>query len=329
MRFAVANCVCDGRAGDIRVFAKHELVRHPCGLRIFNRRLKMACDMIQSMPVGEHSVGDPSPAGRAVSLTIVMPAYNEEEAIREAVAEVRECVFAVVADAELIVVNDGSRDATGQILDELAAEDSRIKPLHQKNGGHGAALRAGLQAAQGDRLLLLDSDRQIALDRFGEHWLRSETVDAVFGVRAVRHDPALRLVLTRIVRLAMRLLFGVRVRDANVPYKIVSRHAWTDAAAYIPPATLAPSLFLALYLKKTGRQVEDVEIEHRPRLTGVSIRRWRLLKFCAKAFLQLIGFRLRLIRVRRSKDSAVRSGTDGSGSRLAAQRIRTPELDAR
>src|SRR6266849_3164323 len=99
-----------------------------------------------------------------VELSVVMPAYNEEGAIEAAVMEVRQHVFGEIQASELVVVNDGSRDRTGEILDHLAMEDGRIKVIHQPNGGHGRALRTGLDAASGKYLFLIDSDRQIPLD---------------------------------------------------------------------------------------------------------------------------------------------------------------------
>jgi glycosyltransferase involved in cell wall biosynthesis len=230
------------------------------------------------------------------SLTVVMPAYNEEGAIEAAVDDVRAHVLDIVGGSLLLVVNDGSRDRTGAILDAIAARDPRVRVLHQPNGGHGAALMAGLSRATTDYVFLLDSDRQIPLDDFPSAWaLACGGRDAVFGVRRHRDDPAIRLALTAVVRRAVRLMFGVAIHDANVPYKLVRRAAWERASAIIPPGTLAPSLFLAAYMKARGLDVAELEVAHRERQTGVvSIRRWKLLRFCARAFRQLVRFRMEL-----------------------------------
>jgi hypothetical protein len=83
--------------------------------------------------------------------------------------------------------------------------------------------------------------------------------------------------------------------DANVPFKLMRRVVWEDARALIPADTLAPSLFLAVFAARRGYRVAHIEVAHRERQTGVvSIRRWRLLKFCARAFRQLLTFRGRL-----------------------------------
>jgi glycosyltransferase involved in cell wall biosynthesis len=75
-----------------------------------------------------------------MKLSVVMPAYNEEDGLAAAVAEVQRCVLDSVPDSELVVVDDGSRDGTPAILDALAARDPRIRAIHRANGGHGPAV---------------------------------------------------------------------------------------------------------------------------------------------------------------------------------------------
>ncbi len=227
------------------------------------------------------------------SLTVIMPAYNEEEAIREAVDEVREFVLERIPDSELLVINDGSKDATGAIVDELAGADTRIRVITKQNAGHGPALITGLEAATSDRVFLVDSDQQMPLASMMELWTAmNEGYDAAFGVRRKRDDPALRLWLTAVIRKALVGLFGVRMQDANVPYKLFRRDTWEAARAHIPEDTLAPSIFLAMYMKRRGLRIAEIDVPHRERQTGeVSIKRWKLIKFCARGFSQMLDFR--------------------------------------
>ena len=226
------------------------------------------------------------------ALTAVMPAYNEEAGIAGAVAEVRERVLDAVPGSDLVVVDDGSSDGTGRILDELAGSDGRVTVIHGPNRGHGRALRAGLDAARGDFLFLLDSDRQIPLEAFPELWAAAGTVDGAFGVRARRRDPLHRRVLTAVVRAVVNLLFRVSLRDANAPFKVVRRSLWLELRERIPADALAPSLFLAVLAAARGCRLEQVEVPHRPRATGTpSLRPWKLLGFCARAFVQLLALR--------------------------------------
>jgi dolichol-phosphate mannosyltransferase len=228
-----------------------------------------------------------------VPLSVAMPVYNEEGAIAQAVAEIECCVLDRVPGSELVAVNDGSKDGTARLLDEAAARNPRIRVIHQQNRGHGGALMAALEAANGEYLFLIDSDRQIPLDDFPMAWALIEAGrDGVFGERRRRYDPSLRLQLSKIIRASIGILFGIAIFDANVPYKIVRRSIWERARACIPADTLAPSLFLAIFAKRVGYAIETVEVFHKERNTGeVSIRRMKLVKFCVRAFRQLLAFR--------------------------------------
>ena len=244
----------------------------------------------------------------SVPLTVVMPVYNEQDAIVAAVGDVQTHVLDRIHGADLVVVNDGSRDGTAALLDRIAREDSRVRVIHQANAGHGGAVMAGLAAASGDYLFLIDSDRQIPLDNFVDAWNAvARGKDAVFGVRRRRHDPAIRLYLTRIIRHAVNVMFGVVLDDGNVPYKLVRRSVWEEARAYIPDGTLAPSLFLAIVSKARGRDILELDVPHKERKTGeVSIRRLKLLKFCARGLSQLIELRRRVSRRNRKAQADVR-----------------------
>jgi glycosyltransferase involved in cell wall biosynthesis len=243
-----------------------------------------------------------------VPLSVVMPVYNEEEAIALAVDDVQRHVLAYIPGSELVVVNDGSRDRTGELLDGIAARDARVRVIHQRNAGHGGAVMAALAAARGEYVFMIDSDRQIPLDDFQRAW--REIVagrDAVFGVRRRRYDPALRLYLTTLVRTAIRWLFGVRLADANVPYKLLRKSVWDEARPLVPDGTLAPSLFLAIIARVRGHDIVEMDVIHKERDTGeVSIRRLKLLKFCARGLSQMLELRRRLSRRSREAEADVR-----------------------
>ena len=229
------------------------------------------------------------------TLTVVMPAYNEEGAIAAAVDEIRTEILESHAGSDLVVVDDGSRDSTGAILDGLAAGDPRIRVIHQPNGGHGAALRRALDAATGERILMVDSDRQIPMSAFAAVEAAGADGRPVFGVRRHREDPAVRLALSALIRVVLRLVFRAPLRDSNCPFKLVPREVWAEARGPIGEGALAPSMMLAMWVARSGRPFAEVEVDHRPRLTGVvSIRRFRLVRFALRGFRQLLEFRGRL-----------------------------------
>jgi len=230
------------------------------------------------------------------TLTVIMPAYNEQAAIEAAVQEVRESVLDVVPNSALLVVNDGSKDKTGEIMDRLTAADPRVQVVHKKNAGHGPALLTGLASANAEHYLLVDSDLQIPMSAFAPLWQAVQNgADAAFGMRIKRDDPTLRLWLTKLIRAMLPVLLGVKIRDANVPFKLFKRSVWETVSPLIPSDTLAPSLFLAVFIRKMNYCLELFEVPHKERQTGeVSIKRWKLIKFCWRAFKQLLAFRKRL-----------------------------------
>ena len=235
-------------------------------------------------------------AGEQLALSVVMPVYNEQDAIVAAVEEVQRRVLDYVPGSELVVVNDGSRDRTGSLLDAAAATDARVRVIHQQNTGHGGAVMAGLGAARGEYVFLVDSDRQIPLDDFPKAWREvAAGREAVFGVRRRRRDASLRLYLTVLIRAAVRSLFRVQLYDANVPYKLLRKSIWDEARPLVPDGTLAPSLFLAIIAKRRGHDIVELEVMHQQRNTGeVSIRRLKLLKFCTRGLLQMLTLRRRV-----------------------------------
>jgi glycosyltransferase involved in cell wall biosynthesis len=233
-----------------------------------------------------------------MDLSVIMPAFNEEGCIVAAVGDVQRDVLALVPVCELIVVDDGSHDGTGEMLDQMARTEPRLRVIHEANGGHGRALRAGLENARGEFLLLIDSDRQIPTEQFARLWDLAQKGDGAFGQRRQRCDAWPRRLLTQIIRWTLRFLFAVRLHDANAPFKIIRRRVWERARPLIPPGTLTPSLFLAVFAVRRGCRIALQDVTHLPRRTGtVSIRHGRLIKFCVAAFWQLLAFRLRLRRI--------------------------------
>lgn len=230
-------------------------------------------------------------------LDVVMPVYNEEGCIREVVARLHEIVLGRIPGARLLAVDDGSRDGTPAILDGLAASLEGVEVLHKPNGGHGDAVLHGLRRTRAEWLFLIDSDNQFEIQDFWKLWEVRESADLLMGVRVARHDPWLRLVITRLLRFGLRLLFHVRLRDANVPFKLMRREVWEGVVPLLPETVRTPSIFIAVAAARQGRRIVEMPVAHYERRTGtVSIRKWKLLKFCWRSFGELLAFRRRLIK---------------------------------
>jgi dolichol-phosphate mannosyltransferase len=228
-----------------------------------------------------------------LQLSVIMPAYNEEGSIRQAVEEINANVLATIPKSELIVIDDGSKDSTSHILDELA-QHYPLRVVHQDNCGHGGALLKGLSIASGNFLFLLDSDRQIPLESFKLLWQHKDEYDGIFGVRVKRVGSPIRLLLAQLIRWSIDLLFSVKLQDANAPFKLLNRKVWEAVKPIVPEGTLAPSIFIAVFAAKNFRILE-VGVSHRNRQTGSdSLPNRKLLQFCSEAFKQLLSFRNRM-----------------------------------
>ncbi|MDF0603258.1 glycosyltransferase family 2 protein [Psychromarinibacter sp. C21-152] len=224
-----------------------------------------------------------------------MPAYNEEDCIVEAVHDVVGNVFSVVELAEMVVVDDGSTDATLERARACCEDDPRIRVITRPNGGHGQALMSGLAEARGELVLLLDADRQIGLEAFGEHlkMLRTENLVAVLGVRKPRHDPAHRLVISWLMRIALRLVTRTPPTDPGVPYKLMRMSLWCRAIGMMPPGCTIPSVLLAVIAQRLSPgRVREVPVCHVARTTGRTVLRWgRLAQTCRAGMRDVMWFR--------------------------------------
>lgn len=232
-------------------------------------------------------------------LVAVMPVYNEAACLADVVAEWVEPLRAV--RGLLLLVDDGSTDDTPKVIADLRQRFfPTVRVLHQKNQGHGAAVRAGYERAittlSAEWVFQTDSDGQFPASAFPGLWaahLKDPFARLVVGHRAVRHDPIVRLIITRLLRLCLRLGFGLAVADANCPYRLIEGRWLGRVLPRIPRDTFAPNIFLSLLAAREG-VIHSMEIPHVARQTGsVTINR-RLLSVCARNVSDLIRFRTML-----------------------------------
>jgi dolichol-phosphate mannosyltransferase len=226
-------------------------------------------------------------------LSVIMPAYNEQDTISDALKDVINHILPHASDLELIVVDDGSKDKTAEIVSTIGAKHPCVKLIRQANAGHGAALRKGIDEATGDWLLLLDSDCQIGLEDFAGHWQRRADFDVFLGVRFPRQDPGFRLVISKFMKYSLKILAGVTPVDAGAPYKLVSRKAWQTASTTIKPSSWIPSVLLAAYAVHDSSKLISVQepIAHFARPHGEStLNARRLTRFCFAALAEILAF---------------------------------------
>jgi glycosyltransferase involved in cell wall biosynthesis len=206
---------------------------------------------------------------RLPELSYFFPAHNEAENLRGLVAEALVALPSLADRFEIIIVNDGSRDETPAIADELAAAHPEVRAVHHPtNLGYGAALRSGFAAARFDAVAFTDGDRQFKvadlgrlIDRFA-----AGDADAVVGFRIKRADPLVRTLYARAYRLANRLFFGLRVRDVDCACKLFGRSSLEGVNVESGGAFFSAELLIKLSAR--GRRIAEVGIPHYPRTAG-------------------------------------------------------------
>ena len=208
---------------------------------------------------------------RVTRLSYFFPAHNEEANVRELVAEALETLPSLAEVFEIIVVNDGSRDATGAIADELAAANPDVVRAvhHPTNLGYGAALLSGFRASRHELVAFTDGDRQFRVADIGRLTAtlgEADHPDVVVGYRIKRADPIIRTIYARLYRFANRVWFGLKVRDVDCACKLFRRDALAGIAVESGGAFFSAELLIKL--NAAGRSIAEVGVPHHPRTAG-------------------------------------------------------------
>ncbi len=210
----------------------------------------------------------PEPVER---LSYFFPAHDEEANLEPLVAEALEALPGLARTFEIVIVDDGSRDATPAIADRLAAEHpDLVRAIHHPvNLGYGAALRSGFQAARYDIVAFTDGDRQFKVADLGLLTARlalTDRPDVVVGYRIRRADPLVRTLYARAYRLANLIFFGLRLRDVDCACKVFQRAALQGLRVESAGAFFSAELLIKL--RARGRNVVEVGVPHYPRTAG-------------------------------------------------------------
>ena len=237
------------------------------------------------------------------SLSIVLPAYNEEENIAAAVRAVSQVAQTLGRDYEILVVNDGSKDNTGQIVRDLEPQVPGLRLVeHYPNRGYGGALKAGFRAATKDLIAFVPADNQFVFSEVDEllEKLRAENAQIVCGYRHDRQDPFMRRLNAFGWNSLVRLLFGYLCRDIDCGFKLFHRQV-LERVNLVSSGAMIDTEFLA-GARARGMRIAEVPVTHRPRVAGEATG--ANLKVIIKAFRDLLRFRQRLSRELREEKRA-------------------------
>ncbi len=203
------------------------------------------------------------------SLSIVLPAYNEEANVRTTVAEVAGVLQKIGLDHEIILVNDGSRDRTGEIGRELASYIPEFRLVeHYPNRGYGGALKAGFAAARKELIAFFPADNQFHFDEISRllECMQDTNADIVCGYRAPRRDPFMRKVNAFGWNTLIRILFGYLCRDIDCGFKLF-RSEMLNHVTIESDGALIDTEFLSS-ARRLGCHIAEVPVTHRPRVGG-------------------------------------------------------------
>ena len=224
-----------------------------------------------SLPAAEREEPPEPAVARVPRLSFFFPAHNEEANLEPLVQEAIETLPAIADTWEIVIVDDGSRDRTPALADELAARyPGLVRAVHHpSNRGYGAALRSGFAAAQHELVAFTDGDRQFRiadLARLTARLAEADAPDVVAGYRIRRADPPLRTVYARLYRLANRTFFGLGVRDVDCACKLFRRDALAGLRVESGGAFFSAELLIKL--GASGRRIVEVGVPHYPRTAG-------------------------------------------------------------
>lgn len=207
------------------------------------------------------------PATSPLSISAFFPCYNEEENVERTTMAAVRTLERISNDFEVIIVNDGSRDQTGEIADRLASEDDRVRAVHnQPNLGYGGALQRGFREAVKDWVFYTDGDGQFDFDEIDKLLPLMAEFDIVSAYRIDRQDPLIRKINALCWTTLVNFVFGMRIRDIDCAFKIFPRRLFDEIdmkshSALIDTEVLARA-------KRLNYTVGQIGVHHFPRAAG-------------------------------------------------------------
>ena len=203
------------------------------------------------------------------SISVFLPAYNEEENIRDIVVEIDGYLKSHFKDYEILVVSEGSKDKTNDIVRDLQKTISQLRLLAKSdNFGYAGALRTGFKNSTKELIFYTDGDRQFDIAEMDHLLPLISKYDIVTGYKIKRHDPLMRIWTSKIYNWTMRLLFGLNVKDINCAFKLYRREV-IKKVDFLPDLTQGV-INVEVYLTalRNGFTIGEVGVHHFHREKG-------------------------------------------------------------
>jgi len=210
-----------------------------------------------------------------IVLYIIIPAYNETENIRQCIEDWYPVVERHSGNGEsrLVIIDDGSKDNTYEIMKEYTKSHPLFQPLTKANGGHGNTVLYGYRYAidqKADYIFQTDSDGQTNPMEFEPFWEALEEYDAVLGNRVVRGDGNVRKLIENIVCFLLKIIFGIKVKDANAPFRLMKASLLDKYIHKLPENFNVSNIMFTTYFVYHHEKVKFIPITFRSRGGGNS-----------------------------------------------------------
>lgn len=201
------------------------------------------------------------------SLSAFFPCYNEEDNVLAMVSSLEKTLKKITKKFEIIIVDDGSTDATLQKANKLALKKKNVKVVsHPENRGYGAAVKSGLQAAKYDWVFLIDGDQQFDPAELIQFIPHVQNYQAVFGYRKKRVEGVRRKLIMLLLKLYVLILFGIQSKDIDCAFKLMRRDLVADHSFISEGAMISTELLHFLHKKKV--KIKQIPVSHLPRKHG-------------------------------------------------------------
>jgi glycosyltransferase involved in cell wall biosynthesis len=233
---------------------------------------------------------------RLQGLSAFFPAFNEEGNIGKMVEAFRAVLPQVADDYEIIIINDGSKDRTGEIADRLVQEYGRVRVVHHgRNLGYGAAIQSGVKACQKEYIFFTDGDNQFDVSQLSQFVPLILNHDGVIGYRLNRQDLWVRKLNAWAWNRLVRLLFGLKVRDIDCAFKLFHRKVFEGIQLESSGAMISTEMLVKI--KGRGFELHETGVLHSPRLAG--IQTGANLRVILRAFKELFRFYMKFKETKR------------------------------
>jgi glycosyltransferase involved in cell wall biosynthesis len=201
------------------------------------------------------------------SLSVFIPCFNEEENLVSLVHSLQSILPKVAQHYEVILINDGSHDHTGEIADRLAISDTHLRVIHHPtNLGYGSSLRSGFSAAKYEWTFFTDGDLQFDVTELKKLIPFTSKYQVVIGYREKRAEGGMRVFNANLFKLYINLLFRLHVKDIDCAFKLIKSDLIHQIAFISTGATINAELLYRL--KKMHQPFKQISVHHYPRANG-------------------------------------------------------------